>query len=127
QAGQQGQGGQGRLDGSGGAFGPNNGGPWGATNFGGDVRAGYGGGYDPRQWRNTAGQLAADAQELRRQLQASGGTAEDLRAVDDVLRSLRELSTNAEGAPTGLSELSAAALEQIRRLEFDLRRRTDTT
>ena len=50
-----------------------------------------------------------------------------MRAVDDVLRSLRELSTNAEGAPTGLSELSAAALEQIRRLEFDLRRRTDTT
>jgi len=95
--------------------------------LGGDARPGMGTG-DPRQLRNQAGQLAADAQELRRQLQDAGGSAQDLQAVDEVLRALRGLSNEAgNGTPTGLSDLSAAALDRMKRLEFDLRRRTDTT
>jgi hypothetical protein len=72
--------------------------------------------------------LTADAQQLRRQLQESGGSAQDLQAVDQVLRTLREM-TNAsgDGTPTGLDQLTAAALDRMKKLEFDLRQRTDTT
>jgi hypothetical protein len=70
----------------------------------------------------------ADAQQLRRQLAESGGTAQDLQAVDEVLRALREMTAGqANGSPTGIDQLSAAALDRMRRLEFDLRQRTDTT
>jgi hypothetical protein len=93
----------------------------------GDARPGMGGDFD-RQFRNQAGQLANDAQQLRRQLQEAGGTQQDLQAVDQVLRSLREM-TNAsgDGPPTGLDQLSSAALDRMKKLEFDLRQRTDTT
>jgi len=101
--------------------------------FGGDARPdqnrgmGTGGSFG-RQLSNTAGQLAADAQQLRRQLQESGGSAQDLQAVDAVLRSLRELTSAAgSGTPSGLQQLSAAALDRMKKLEFDLRQRTDTT
>jgi len=37
--------------------------------------------------------------------------------------------TNAsgDGTPTGLDQLTAAALDRMKKLEFDLRQRTDTT
>ena len=83
---------------------------------------------DVRQWRNQAGQLANDAQDLRRQLQQSGGKPSDLQAVDDVVRALREMSGGrADGNLNGLQELSAAALDKMQKLELDLRKRTDTT
>jgi hypothetical protein len=95
--------------------------------YGGDARPGDGG-YDPRQTRNQFGQMAADAGELRRQLQAGGATAGDLRAIDDVARYLREMSSGRlDGNPLGLQELTASALETMRKLEFDLRKRTDPT
>ena len=96
---------------------------------GGDARAngGYLGG-DPRQLRNQFGQMSSEAGDLRRQLQAGGATNADLRAVDEVARALRELgSGRLEGDPRGLQELTASALETLRKLEFDLRKRTDPT
>jgi hypothetical protein len=95
--------------------------------MGGDARPGMGGDFD-RQFRNQVGQLANDAQQLRRQLQDAGGTQQDLQAVDQVLRSLREMtSASGDGTPTGIDQLSAAALDRMKKLEFDLRQRTDTT
>ena len=95
---------------------------------GGDARANGGYGGDPRQLRNQFGQMASEAGDLRRQLQAGGAGNADLRAIDEVARSLRELSSGRlDGDPRGLQELSAAALETLRKLEFDLRKRTDPT
>ena len=96
--------------------------------MGGDARPGSGGGGDyGRQLRNQAGQLANDAQQLRRQLQESGGSAQDLQAVDEVLRNLRGMNGEQTGDLTGLQQLSSAALDRMKRLEFELRRRTDTS
>ena len=95
---------------------------------GGDARAGGSYNGDPRQLRGQLGQMASDAAELRRQLQAGGAQAGDLRAVDDVARTLREMSdARLDGDPRGLQELTASALETLRKLEFDLRKRTDPT
>ena len=45
-----------------------------------------------------------------------------------MLRTLREMSAGSgDGTSSGLQELSAAALDRLKRLEFELRRRTDTT
>ena len=72
--------------------------------------------------------MTADAQALRRQLQQSGATQQDLQAVDEVLRALRGMSdVRGDGGLTGIQQLSASALERMRKLEFDLRQRTDTT
>jgi hypothetical protein len=83
---------------------------------------------DLRQLRDRAGQLSAEAQALRRQLQASGGERQDLATMDDVLRALRALDSQGMKAdPRELAELSTAALDKLRKLEFELRKRTDTT
>jgi hypothetical protein len=61
---------------------------------------------------------------MRRQLQQAGGTRQDLQSVDDFVNALHQLGSekgNAENLP-GLSE---AALDKIRKIEFDLRKRTD--
>jgi hypothetical protein len=93
---------------------------------GGDARPGGGGDY--RQLRDRVGQMAADASDLRRQLQAGGAGTADLRAIDEVARALREMgSGRLDGDPRGLQELTASALETLRKLEFDLRKRTDPT
>ena len=83
---------------------------------------------DARQVRNQAGELASDAQSLRRQLQTSGGTQNDLRAVDDVLKALRSLESSTNlGDPVEMQQLSSVALDKLKKLEFDLRKRVDTT
>jgi len=65
---------------------------------------------------------------LRRQLAQAGGNARDLQSVDEVLRALRAMSGDQVNVnPSGLQELSAAALDKMKKLEFDLRKRTDTT
>jgi hypothetical protein len=72
--------------------------------------------------------MGNDLQQLRRQLQAGGGQATDLRAVDDVARALRDMgSGKLEGNPLGMQQLSESALEKLRDLELSLRRRTDLT
>jgi hypothetical protein len=54
-----------------------------------------------------------DAVDLRRQLQAAGATAQDLRAVDEVIRNLRALSGDPSASIAGLQSLSIAALEAM--------------
>ena len=94
---------------------------------GGDARANGGGGMiDPRQFRNQAGQFANDAQDLRRQLQASGAQAGELRSVDEVIRALRELGTSSSTLQNQQA-LATEALEKMRMVEFNLRKRLDTT
>jgi len=93
---------------------------------GGDARAGGSSG-DPRQLRNQFGQMSAEAADLRRQLQAGGAGTADLRAIDEVARALREGTSRLDGDPRGIQELTASALETLRKLEFDLRKRTDPT
>jgi hypothetical protein len=83
---------------------------------------------DFRQWREQATQMGRDVQDLRRQLQSGGGQTRDLQAVDEVAKALREMSSGRlEANPLGLQELSATALEKLRKLELDLRKRTDLT
>ena len=92
----------------------------------GDARPG--GNADMRQLRNQAGQLANDAQNLRRQLQQAGMNGKDLQPIDDVVKALRALDSEKLNAdPRGVSELSATALDKMKKLEFDLRKRVDTT
>jgi hypothetical protein len=65
---------------------------------------------------------------LRRQLAQSGATARDLQTVDEVARALRAMSGDQTKTNAGeLEGLAAAALDKMKRLEFDLRKRTDTT
>jgi hypothetical protein len=84
------------------------------------------GGVGGRQFRNQAGQLAGDAREFRNQLQASGGSRQDLQVVDEVIRALGTLANQLEsGEYEGLNDLTAAALDKLKKLEFDIRQRTD--
>jgi hypothetical protein len=127
QQGQQGQGQQGQAGGNGrlGQMANGGGRPFGNIGNNPAINAPLG---DLRQLRDRAGQLSADAQALRRQLQASGGRRQDLAAMDDVIRALRELDRQGMKAdPRELAELSTAALDKLRKLEFELRKRTDTT
>jgi len=82
---------------------------------------------DMRQIRNSAGQIANDVQELRRQLQqGSGMDPADLRSVDDVvngLRSLAALGSNADSR--SIEQLTAQALEKMQKVEYDLRKKVD--
>jgi hypothetical protein len=94
----------------------------------GDARPGMSRGTDPRQYLNQLGQLTADTQGFRRELQQSGGSADDLQNVDQILRDLRAASNGQVGQnAAGLQQLLASALDKMKKLEFDLRKRTDTT
>jgi hypothetical protein len=94
---------------------------------GGDARPDLAGG-NVRQWQNQAGQLANDAQDLRRQLAQSGATQNDLKAVDEVIKSLRSMGAGGGNPdPRGLQQLAGTALDKAKKLDFDLRKRTDTS
>lgn len=98
-----------------------------AGNAGGDARD-VGNRGEFRQWRDQAAQMASDAQDLRRQLQAAGTGARDLQSVDEVIRALRDMGTDKMSVdPRNMQALSATALDKLRKLELDLRKRTDTT
>jgi len=89
---------------------------------GGDARppAGFAGG-DWRQFRRELREREADAEALRRTLGQAGVNA---REFDDVLRQLHALDDDrAYSDPKGLQELHAAALERLKKFDFDLRRR----
>ena len=76
-----------------------------------------------RQFQREASERANDIQALRQILQQSGVDAGDL---DDVVRRLRELeSLGAFGDPQGVQELTAAALETLKKFEFELRKTLD--
>jgi hypothetical protein len=132
QGGQQGQNAQGGQNGGGGARDGNNAGsPNSAGAYGGDARNNgyYGGGNgrwnadDIRQWRGQFREYANDAETLRRQLQTAGVNPRDM---DDVLRRLREMDNDKVYAdPRGLEQLQAAVVDQLKKVEFALRRATE--
>ena len=81
-----------------------------------------------RQWQNQANQLANDAQDLRRQLAQSGATQNDIKAVDEVIKGLRAMGAGQSGNdPRGLQQLAGTALDRAKKLDYDLRKRTDTS
>lgn len=74
--------------------------------------------------------MANDVRNFQQQLRQSGATQADLRSADDVLRALQELGTERGGTAAdwqGMQQLSSAALDKIQKLEFELRKRTDTS
>jgi hypothetical protein len=114
--------------------GANNGDNAGSRNgaYGGDARN-WGGGYgygwrwnpdDIRQFRNQFREWTNDAEALRRQLQQAGMNPRDL---EDVLRDLRLFENDRLYAdPQGLEKLQAAAIEKLKKVEFALRRKSDS-
>ncbi len=82
-----------------------------------------------RQWANQANQLANDTQNLRRQLQQGGVNAGDLQAVDEVVKALRALGDerNYQASASNLQQLFSTAVDRFKALEFELRKRLDTT
>ena len=76
--------------------------------------------------RNQAGEFVRDAQALRNLL-GQAGLTDDVRAVDDLIRSLRDLERGqAYDNLTNLQELQSAALTRAQQLELNLRQRLDT-
>ena len=93
------------------------------ANSGGDARPG-----DLRQMANNAQQLANQAQDVRRQLQQAGVPPKDLAPVDEVVKTLRALGNEkALQNPSGLQELFSTAVQRFKALEFEIRKRVDTT
>ena len=91
------------------------------------MRFGYGYGRlnpdDRRQLQRQLREWQGDAQALRQQLQAAGINARDL---DEVMRNLQSLGTDRSYEDLkGLEQLQAAAIEQLKKFEFDLRKRAE--
>jgi len=83
---------------------------------------------DVRQWANQATQLANDTQALRNQLQQAGVGGKDLQPVDEVVKALRALGDERNYQNMGnLESLYSSAVDRFKALEFELRKRTDTT
>jgi hypothetical protein len=92
-------------------------------NSSGDSRPG-----DRRQIANQARQLANDAAEAGRALRQAGVSQRDLQPVDDVVKALRALSDEKNlQNPAGLQELYQTAFQRFKALEFEIRKRVDTT
>ncbi|MGE3705659.1 MAG: DUF4175 family protein [Vicinamibacterales bacterium] len=91
----------------------------------GDARY-WNGRYSPddwRQYRNELRQWEGEAQALRRELMEAGM---DARELDQVLRDMRQLASE-QNFVTGqnLQSLQAAALDKLKRFEFNLRRKSE--
>ena len=98
-----------------------------ASSAGGDARPNLRQG-DIRQWTNQARQLANDAQDVRRQLQQAGVASKDLQPVDEVVKALRALGDEKNYQnPEGLQQLYGTAVDRFKALEFEIRKRVDTT
>jgi hypothetical protein len=94
----------------------------------GDARAPVGSGRlspdDVRQFRREFQELDRNAEQLRQQLQAAGMNP---REFDDVIRDLQGLSGDRPYAdPRALEQLIAAALDRVKKAEFNLRRKIDS-
>ena len=77
---------------------------------------------DARQFRNEIRQLTNDARALRGAL----GNRDDQRALDEILKQLRELDTDAAFRdPVQFDRLQSAAAESVKRFEFNLRRKAE--
>lgn len=78
---------------------------------------------DVRQFAREFQELNRDAQALRQALQAAGVNPQDL---DMVMKGLAQgTNTNAYSDLKGLQQLQAAALDQLKKFEFTLRRKLD--
>ena len=78
-----------------------------------------------RQFRRELAERTMDAQALRQALQQAGVPAKDL---EELVRQLRQLDNeNAFRDPLGVQELTNAALETLKKFEFDLRKKLDTS
>lgn len=77
-----------------------------------------------RQFRRELRERLADAEQLRRDLQALGV---DPRDLDQLIRDLRLFDQRIEANPLGLAELQATLVERARRFEFALRRELSAT
>ena len=83
---------------------------------------------DLRQLANQARQIANQAQDVRGQLARSGVAPKDLAPVDDVVKALRALGDEKKlQNPSGLQELYQTALDRFKVLEFEIRKRVDTS
>jgi hypothetical protein len=83
---------------------------------------------DTRQLANQARQLATDAQNVKNQLQKAGVAPKDLQPVDDVVKALQNLGNEKNlQNPAGLQELYQTAVDRFKALEFEIRKRTDTS
>jgi hypothetical protein len=106
---------------SGGAYGNRNGAAYGY----GDARN-WNGRFSPddiRQFQNELRQWQADAQDLRKGLNQAGVDAKEL---DAILRDLRQLDDRQNFVDAAnLQALQAAALDRLKRFEFNLRKKAD--
>ena len=71
-----------------------------------------------------------DTQQWRDALRNSGGSAGELRNVDEVLRNLRALTSANDAVltdPQHMKDLLTAAAENAKKADFSVRQRTDTT
>ena len=104
-----------------------NGGPWGGGWDGGW----YGGWWNPddiRQFRREFRERQTEAEELRRQLTEAGVRGRELTDLEAVLNQLRMLYDDRLYAdPNGLAQLQASAIERLKKFEFDLRKKVDST
>jgi hypothetical protein len=83
---------------------------------------------DLRQLANQARQLANDAQTVRQQLQQAGVAPKDLTPVDDIVKALQQMGDEKKLVNTaGLTELYQTALQKFKTLEFEIRKRVDTS
>jgi flagellar motor protein MotB len=81
-----------------------------------------------RQIANQARQLATDAADVRRQLSQAGVQPKDLAPVDDVVKALQALGNEKSPQnPKGLQELYQTAVDRFKVLEFEIRKRVDTS
>ena len=62
---------------------------------------------------------AADAQELQRELQRGGLPAQD---AEEIARRIRNLENKSLGDPLGLAKLASEVVEDLKMLEYSLRR-----
>ena len=83
---------------------------------------------DARQIANQARQLANDAAAVGQQLRQAGVNQKDLTPVDDVVKALRAMSDEKNlKNPAGLQELYQTAVQKFKALEFEIRKRVDTS
>jgi hypothetical protein len=132
QAGQQGQQGQSGQSGQNAEGGGGADGAFGGDRFGGGWNDDWGYGWgdarnfgpdDVRQFRGEARRYAQDVDALRRALRAGGV---DSRALDEILRRLKELDDDRVYRDVEeLARLQASISEGLRRFEFDLRRKVE--
>jgi len=72
--------------------------------------------------------LQQQAQTVRNQLQQAGVANKDLAPIDDVVKALGAMSNEKNlQNPTGLNELYSTAVQKFKALEFEIRKRVDTT